>query len=267
MLVATYNNQRIEASFAEKGPDYFCPSCHEAVILKKGTVIIPHFAHRSDQACYWERGETREHMSGKNYLAQSLRQMGWPAEIEYKLDIPLGDRRADVASWTAQNQFIAFEIQHSSIGLTEIAQRASAYASCNIAQLWIPILKPNIWNNAVNTTPGCYVIEKYSAVKFIRWIHGFSGRHGMWMYDATRSCYWHGRLSDYNIDVPFTDWREDGQEMSAGGYTKRSKRWKTLTLSGPYQFNQLTISIGHRNEFRTPQYYWPAGPVVYLTPN
>jgi len=267
MLVAINNNQRVEASLAEKGPHYICPNCGGAVTLKKGTVVIHHFAHKRDQLCDWSRGETREHMSGKNYLAQSLRRKGWPAEIECALNIPVGDRRADVVSWTSQNQFLAFEIQHSSIGLSEISERAAAYASRNIAQMWIPVLKADVWKAAVNVDQGRYVIEKFSAVKFIRWIHGFAGKHGMWMFDPSNDCYWHGRLSDYMIDVPLTDWREDGNEMSAGGYSKRSKRWKTLTLTGPFQFEQLTINIKYRKEFRTPQYYWPSGPVVHLAAN
>lgn len=30
---------------AEKGKEYFCPSCHRKVILKQGLVKVPHFAH------------------------------------------------------------------------------------------------------------------------------------------------------------------------------------------------------------------------------
>lgn len=266
MLVASIHNQRVVASTAQKGPSYICPGCGSSVILKKGTVVIHHFAHKTKTNCVWAKGETREHMWAKNYLAQSLQHMGWQAFVEYSLNIPLGDRRADVATYTDQNQYIAFEIQHSSIGLTEIAQRAAAYASQNIAQLWIPIIKPDVWTGAIRKGSNCYVVEKFPASKYLRWIHGFAGGHGMWMFDPVNNAYWLGKLTDYIINVPVTNWREGGEEQSGGGFSKRAKRWKNLTLIGPYQLNQLAISIDYRKEFRTPQYHWPAGAIVRLVP-
>jgi len=35
------------AGDSEKGKDYYCPSCGESVILRKGKIKIHHFAHRS----------------------------------------------------------------------------------------------------------------------------------------------------------------------------------------------------------------------------
>ena len=264
MLVANFNSQRYEASSAQKGPAYTCPGCDELVILKKGTVVIHHFAHKSESYCDWDKGETREHMLAKNYLADSLRHLGWQAYVEYSLNIPIGDRRADVATFTNQNQWIAFEVQHSSIGLTEIAQRAIAYASQNIAQLWIPILKSSVRTEATQTSPTTWVVKKFSAPKHLRWIHGFAGGQGMWMFDPKTNSYWLGRLTDHIIDVPHSSWYQDGEEQNAGGYQRKSKRWKTLTLNGPYQLKELAISIDYRNEFITKQYHWPAGPIVRL---
>ena len=73
MLLA-YNQEK-ELIFADKNTKrketYFCPSCNEPVYLKKGEIMIPHFAHY--QTCtqfVFSEGETKEHLSGKKELAR-----------------------------------------------------------------------------------------------------------------------------------------------------------------------------------------------------
>lgn len=51
-------NHLICAEGAEKGRDYFCPSCGEKMILRKGTIRRPHFAHKVNT----------EHCSYESYL-------------------------------------------------------------------------------------------------------------------------------------------------------------------------------------------------------
>lgn len=48
-------NHLINAAEAEKGPDYFCPSCGEKMILRKGKQRRPHFAHKvNTEHCSYE---------------------------------------------------------------------------------------------------------------------------------------------------------------------------------------------------------------------
>lgn len=48
-------NHLINAAEAEKGPDYFCPSCGEKMILRKGKQRRPHFAHKvNTKHCSYE---------------------------------------------------------------------------------------------------------------------------------------------------------------------------------------------------------------------
>jgi competence CoiA-like predicted nuclease len=53
--VALDNNRSlIKPESAEKGNNYFCPACGEPVILKKGDVRVPHFAHKISETCNQE---------------------------------------------------------------------------------------------------------------------------------------------------------------------------------------------------------------------
>lgn len=42
------------AETAEKGRNYFCPACHEIVILKHGEIRVAHFAHKVGNSCAQE---------------------------------------------------------------------------------------------------------------------------------------------------------------------------------------------------------------------
>lgn len=47
---------RISAEYAVKGEDHFCLACNKPLVLKKGKVIVPHFAHYPNKPCIdnWE---------------------------------------------------------------------------------------------------------------------------------------------------------------------------------------------------------------------
>ncbi len=48
-----FTNDKLPVSpqVAEKGQDFSCPTCDSAVILKRGDIRVPHFAHKSDTKC------------------------------------------------------------------------------------------------------------------------------------------------------------------------------------------------------------------------
>jgi len=52
---------------------YFCLACHERVVLRRGQVRRPHFAHRADSQCA-ATGESIEHAAFKGLLAAGLRR-------------------------------------------------------------------------------------------------------------------------------------------------------------------------------------------------
>ena len=64
---------------AEKGRGYFCPACHSPVILKKGAIRTPHFAHRVSEVC---NQETITHKTAKLIVQKAVQ------------DWKLGNRKA-----------------------------------------------------------------------------------------------------------------------------------------------------------------------------
>lgn len=87
------------------------------------------------------------------------------------------------------------------------------------------------------------------------------------MYDPAEKEFWLGSLAGHQIYVEETSWHsEGGEEKSAGGFYRWSKRYKELTLKGPYTAEKLLIKVEPRRAFATKEYSWPAGRVTHLTP-
>jgi competence protein CoiA len=177
-----------------------------------------------------------------------------------------GDRRADVMAWSPKGEMIAFELQHTPIGRKEIESRAHSYAHAGIAQIWIPFMGENIWRDGTSKNCGWFV-PRYSPRDFERWVHGFNGKEGMWMYDPSHKAFWLGRLAVHRTYVEESRWySEGGEENHGGGYWKYSKRYRELTLEGPYDAGTLRIEVKERRAFSSNGYNWPGCRVAHLVP-
>jgi len=263
MLVANLNDKRIEADVAVKGQEFRCPGCNNEVILKQGRIVIHHFAHKVQTNCIWSKGETKAHRNAKKLVAISLRARGLTAEIEFQVGTLEGDRRADVMLWSPHGQMVAFELQHSSISLDEIEARAKSYARANIAQMWIPFIRPFVWSNGTQQNDQSWFVEKYSARPFERWVHGLGGKHKMWMYCPKTETFWKASLAPHQTYVEESSWYvEGGVEETAGGFYKHSKRWRELTLQGPYNIDDLKIALMSRKAYSAAHYFWPSGKIA-----
>lgn len=264
MLVASLNGERAEAENAERGLAFVCPNCKRPVILKRGPIVIAHFAHKPPTDCSWARGETKAHLDAKKLFRDTLAARGLRAEVEFVVPSLPDDRRADVMIWSPKRERLALELQHTSLGLEDIERRAFSYAHAGIAQTWIPFLRSGIWKDAKRRSgdeDGNYVIERYPARPFERWIHGFH-KGGVWFYDPSRKTLWRGLFTGSEIYVEESSWYEEGgEERYAGGFYRFSKRWRKLTLWGPYELNQVKIRIDRRNAWAKAHYRWPAGGV------
>ncbi|MBS4203642.1 competence protein CoiA family protein [Lederbergia citrea] len=53
-----------------KDKKYYCPSCMESVIAKKGNINAHHFAHNANSSCLTNE-ETMLHYFSKHYLASA----------------------------------------------------------------------------------------------------------------------------------------------------------------------------------------------------
>lgn len=267
MLVAEHQGARVEATGAARGLNYCCPECKKTVILKPGRKVISHFAHKPPTDCSWAAGETRAHLEAKRLVKDAFVARGLKAEIEYIVAALPGDRRADVMAWSKSGSQLAVELQHTSIGLDELEKRAFSYAGAGIAQIWIPFLVKSALIAAEARGEGCMFIEKYSPRPFERWVHGLYGKEGMWMYAPHDKTFWHAKLAGHQRYVEATSWFEaGGEEVSAGGYYVWSKRYKELTLSGPYLISNLDINLRQRGAGSVSFYNWPSGQFARFLP-
>jgi len=114
---------------------FFCPECGEAVIVRAGTKIIPHFAHRSNVNCTnYARGEGVYHEQGKLLLYKWLLSQHISTELEpYLPDIR---QRPDLFIRINQRK-IAIEYQCARMPLEVIRKRNEGYQKANITPIWI----------------------------------------------------------------------------------------------------------------------------------
>lgn len=252
----------MEAAVTARGRAYTCPECKRAVILKRGPIRIAHFAHKPPTDCAWARGESLAHLAAKLLLREAFAARGLRAEVEQVVPALPGDRRADVMVWSPSGIPVALELQHATLRLDEITRRAFSYAREGVAQIWLPFLRPTAWVGAdPDGSEGDLFLARYPAKPFERWVQGFD-RDGLWFYDPDQGALWRGRLAPHRIRVEGFRWYDRaGEQKRAGGFHRWSKRWRELTLWGPYAPAKVRIEIGRREARNEGPYEWPAGRV------
>jgi competence protein CoiA len=264
MLIALRDGERVEAALVERGPLYVCPGCKRGVVLRKGTRITHNFAHKPPVSCSWATGETQAHLAAKKAFRDAFKARGLRAELEKEVISLAGDRRADVLIWSPAGAQVAFEIQHQPIDPRDIRRRTEAYCAAGIPVVWVSLPKKDVWEHLATNKSGLKVISRYSARDWENWVHGYNFKK-LWLYNACDGTMWRGTLSAYYIEVEETSWHdESGHEQSAGGYSKKSKRWKELNLTGPFKIEDLRIKLGRRRAFQTREFSFPAGPTAGL---
>lgn len=114
MLYARHNSERVEATPNLRRAE--CPVCEKEVIAKCGEIVIWHWAHRAADCDPWAESETAWHKNWKELFP-----------VEWR-EVRIGNHRADVRTPTH-----VIELQHSSLGPTEIAEREAFYGQ----MIWI----------------------------------------------------------------------------------------------------------------------------------
>jgi len=259
LLVGLLDGQRIEASVAQRGPTYRCPNCKGDLILRKGRIVSHHFAHKPPVSCSWAVGETQQHLAAKMQLRDGFRARGYGAEVEVEVLSMAGDRRADVLV-TSQGGVhrIAIEVQHQPIDFGAMERRTIAYMAAGVPVLWMGILTEAIKDKAEPIIGGMR-ISQYSIRPWEKWAHAF-GFKELWYVDPTNGELWLGVFSEHMIEKAGASWyNQYGEEESVSGYTRRSKRWRTLTLHGPYQLDQIAISMPTRSPWESKAFRLPGG--------
>jgi competence CoiA-like predicted nuclease len=119
----------------KKGVLFYCPVCHQKVLMKAGVKMIPHFAHQSLTACpSGEGGEGIYHETGKLLLYEWLKQQGISVNLEVYL--PEIRQRPDLLL-SVLDKKIAVEFQCAAVSMEEVVNRTSGYQSAGIIPIWI----------------------------------------------------------------------------------------------------------------------------------
>lgn len=240
MIVALNSNgERCHASESIKreGP-YFCPDseCGEELILRKGSINIHHFAHKSTDSCNYSSGESELHYKCKTQICKTLEEY----ELCKNCDIErnLGEVRPDV-SLRINKLPVGIEIQKSTIDVREVIRRTKIYKEKKIFVLWIiPSLDQiNFGYDAE--------LEKYTfkPQAWQRLLHQmYFGRLYIWTGNASISPLHYEDLIYYEEETNWveenyshlegTDWYRENHEFAySGGYEKISKSRKEIRWS------------------------------------
>ena len=257
MLIAHLQGSRIEASVAQRGPTYHCPNCQRELTLRKGRIVAHHFAHKPPVSCSWAAGETQAHLAAKAVLRDGFRALGYSAEVEVEVLSTAGDRRADVLVASGVNR-LALEIQHQAIDYTAIERRTAAYVAAGVPVLWVGIFTDAMRDKSEPIVGGLRY-RQYTIRPWEKWAHAY-GFKELWYVDPTTGELWRGVFSDHLIEKESASWyNQYGEEESVEGYTRRSKRWRTLTLHGPYRLDQIAISLPSRQPWSSKAFRLPGG--------
>ncbi|MFW9881126.1 MAG: competence protein CoiA [Candidatus Thorarchaeota archaeon] len=134
MLYAIMNGVKVRASKSlPRNQQYFCPYkvCdNPMLILKKGEVKIPHFAHLKKPTECQNHGETETgaHLAMKTYFQNALN-----IADEFMEFSKIPGVRPDII---LKNRY-AIELQHSPITVSEIKRRNRIYHKNKLVPIWI----------------------------------------------------------------------------------------------------------------------------------
>jgi competence protein CoiA len=195
---------------------FICPLCRREVILRKGKIKVHHFAHKPPVLCSLGAGETEAHHRAKLAIYDALKKEPHVTDVE--LEKNLGGSIADVYARIAGVQ-VAVEIQRSALTVNEIVSRSEKYHRLHIAVLWIGLASPALES------------QRYTPRAWEKWCHAaYFGRVYYWEDGQILRV---AHFDPFHIHVESSTWYQDGQEQSAGGYDRISKRWRTPKLGIP----------------------------------
>lgn len=168
VTLATLSKEEIEKY---KRIPFFCPTCHGSVIVKAGSHVIPHFAHRSVKNCPLHHGgEGYYHAQGKLLLYRWLKNQHLQVSLEPY--IKRISQQPDLLI-TINNKKIAIEFQCARIPTRQIQQRNEGYQQANINPIWI--LGANLFKRQSR--------DKLSIDQFTKqFIHRFSTSHPLTLF-------------------------------------------------------------------------------------
>jgi competence protein CoiA len=208
----------VEARNVEKGGGpYRCQGCGDILTLKKGRVVVHHFAHRPPLTCAWSRGESAQHYQAKLAIYDALRSD--PAVSDVVLEAPVGDVAvADILA-LIRGRRVAIEVQRSDLSAAQIARRTANYHAMGVYVLWVALPCPALAD------------DRYNPSVWEKWVHyAYFGRIYYWSEGQVLTPY---HMSEHTLYVEQSRWFEVGRLRYSGGYERRSRRWRTPVRGVP----------------------------------
>ncbi len=206
------NGQTVLAYFEPKrNAPFACLVCSEEVILKSGRNRNNYFAHANPIACKFATGESEIHRRCKMEIYQAL--LREPSVRSAALERAFENFRPDVSAYI-NGVPVAIEVQISSLSLDTIQRRTIEYGRNGIYVLWLLQWTPELDN------------PRYAPRIWEKWLHAcYFGRVYYWIEGLTVVPY---HFDPHFKSVPKTSWYSaDGKKMTGGGYSRRSKRYRT----------------------------------------
>src|SRR5262249_51442720 len=115
---------------ATKALAYFCPACRSGLILKRGRLVVPHFAHRADSKdCILCDGESVRHLELKVLCLRLFAD--FDPDVEHVF--AGGARKADLL---IPGRFV-IECQTSPISVGEWERRTEDYNGLGLPVMWL----------------------------------------------------------------------------------------------------------------------------------
>ncbi|KRM88787.1 competence protein CoiA [Liquorilactobacillus vini] len=136
MLIAENSAGKKVTAFEVLNSDnhqFSCPICHGMVVLKRGRLRMPHFAHYHQCPAH-EEGETVEHLTGKIKLLANFSQAGYYCKLEVYL--PKIKQRPDLLV-DLGDKLLAVEFQCAPLKLTTFKRRTLGYVKQELRYWWI----------------------------------------------------------------------------------------------------------------------------------
>lgn len=139
--------KRITIHNAKKGNSYYCPFCKCQLIVRKGEIRAPHFAHKSEAG-----GESR-YCAFDGYSSMTDWHFTWqnlfPEEnIEI---IREKDGKRHIADILLNN--VVIEFQHSNIAIEEFRERNEFFTSLGYIVIWVFDLVDSFKNGEIIQDP------------------------------------------------------------------------------------------------------------------
>ena len=219
----------VTAYFANKSQAPFsCPECGDPVILKSGKSRVNYFAHEIPLACRYAENESDGHRRCKMEIFLALQKE--PHVRNVALERPLGTNRPDVSA-EINGVPVAIEVQISSLSPETVAYRTMEYARKGIYVLWLLQWTPKL------------DAKRYIPRLWEKWIHAaYFGRVYYWTEGLSIVSY---HFDPHLKSVPQKTWYSPkGKKITAGGYSRRSKRYRTAIRGRTFN---LAIDFGPRN--------------------